>query len=102
MANDTIPTHSAHLPVELIVRIGEFLAGDLCFGVLASLNVACRAVHEETQSVLYETIILRYSEYLIAILGSSTGIGSRSMALKYVRYVYECLGRMVSTLTSCI
>lgn len=50
------------LPVELFGVIGEFLSGDLCFGTLANLNAACRAVQEETLPVLYETLVLRWSD----------------------------------------
>jgi hypothetical protein len=67
MSNGTADPHVVHLPVELIVRIGEFLAGDLCFGVLASLNITCRIVHEETRSVLYHTMFLRYTKDLVAM-----------------------------------
>jgi hypothetical protein len=45
------------LPTELIVVIGEFLAGDLAFGSLAKLNLATRAIHEETLSVLFDTVV---------------------------------------------
>lgn len=68
MENDALQNHLAVLlPIELIVRIGEVLAGDLCFGVLANLNVTCRLVHEESRSVLYDSMFLRYSEVLVAM-----------------------------------
>lgn len=56
------PAIAARLPVELIVSIAEILAGDLCFGSIANLNIACRIVHEETLPVLYETLELQYSQ----------------------------------------
>lgn len=55
-------THDVHLPVELFSVIGGFLAGDLCFGSLASLNATCRGFYEETLPVLYETIVLQWSD----------------------------------------
>lgn len=45
----------AGLPVELLVIVAEFLAGDLCFGTAASLSATCRTVHQETLPVLFET-----------------------------------------------
>lgn len=42
--------------MELIIIIAEMIAGDLCFRTLANLNVACRAIHEETTPVLYATL----------------------------------------------
>jgi hypothetical protein len=56
------------IPVELFSVIGGFLAGDLCFGTLANLNVASKAVMEETLPVLYETIFLQWSESLCGTL----------------------------------
>jgi hypothetical protein len=44
------------LPTELVVVIAEFLAGDLALGSLAQLNLATRAIHEETLPVLFETV----------------------------------------------
>jgi hypothetical protein len=45
------------LPTELIVVIGEFLAGSFAYGSLANLNAATRAVHEETLPVLFDTVV---------------------------------------------
>ena len=68
MENNTPSTRiPLHLPIKLIVRIGEFLADDLCFGVLATLNLTGRIVQEETRSVLYKTMFLAYSKDLLAM-----------------------------------
>jgi hypothetical protein len=48
----------AHLPVELMIIISEFLLGDSLFGTLANLNATCHAIHEETSPVLNETLVL--------------------------------------------
>lgn len=45
------------LPTELIVIIAEFLAGSFAYESLANLNVATRAIWEETLPVLYETVV---------------------------------------------
>lgn len=57
----------ARVPVELLVSIAEILSGDLCFRTLANLNVASRVVHEETLSVLYETLTMQYSRLLVKL-----------------------------------
>lgn len=87
MSNGTVQPHVVHLPVELIVRIGEFLAGDLCFGVLASLNTTCRTVHEETRSVLYHTMVLRYTKDLVATFKKPPA--KRPPGWDSVRYVFN-------------
>lgn len=59
------PINSSHpnamgppqLPTELIVTIAEFLAGSFAYGSLAKLNLATRAVHEETLPVLFDTVV---------------------------------------------
>lgn len=45
------------LPTELIVTIAELLAGDLALGSVAKLNLACRAIHQETLPVLFDTVV---------------------------------------------
>jgi hypothetical protein len=60
------------LPVEVLVIVGQFLAGSYCFGTLANLNSVSKSMHEESQPVLYETLILKYSkEVETSILASS-------------------------------
>jgi hypothetical protein len=55
------------LPIELIVIIGEFLAGSHALKSLASLNVASREVHVEVLPILYETLVwVRYVTWLLA------------------------------------
>lgn len=75
-------THSqaSHLPAEIFSIIGGFLAGDLCFRTLADLNVASRAINEETLAVLYDTIILKWSNNVSDVLKGDKGKG-----WKYVR-----------------
>jgi hypothetical protein len=58
-SSDSKPTD---LPVELLVIVSEFLAGDHCLGTLANFNVASSTVHQETLPVLYETAVWRYEE----------------------------------------
>lgn len=70
------------LPVEVLVIVGQFLAGSYCFGTLANLNSASKSMHQESQPVLYETLILKYSkEVETSILASS------HPGWKYVRCV---------------
>jgi hypothetical protein len=54
---DQLPSQP-DMPPEILGVVSEFLAGQHSFGSLASLNVASRAIHEETLSVLYETLLL--------------------------------------------
>lgn len=44
-------------PLELIVTVSEFLAGDDAFQTLASVNVASKSVKEATLPVLYHAVI---------------------------------------------
>jgi hypothetical protein len=50
------------LPLDAIVIVAEYLAGEKCQATLASLNVASKAVREYTSSILYETLILIMDE----------------------------------------
>jgi hypothetical protein len=52
---------TARLPIELLVIVGRFLAGEQLFATLAAFNVSCRPVHEETLPILYETLTFRYT-----------------------------------------
>ena len=55
---------TARLLGELLVVIGQFLAGAQCFSTLAALNVTRRSTHEETLPILYETLTLPYTATL--------------------------------------
>lgn len=46
------------IPLDVFGVMSEFLAGDNAVGTLASLNLANRAIREETLPVLYETVLL--------------------------------------------
>lgn len=48
----------ARLPVEVIVLVGQFLAGQNSLATLASLTIACKLLQQEAAPVLYETVIL--------------------------------------------
>jgi hypothetical protein len=48
----------AILPLEVIVLVGQFLAGQNSLATLASLTVTCKLLEQETTPVLYETVIL--------------------------------------------
>jgi hypothetical protein len=56
------PSGSLSIPVEVLVIVAEYLAGDLCFGTIANLNATSWTVHEETLPVLYETTIWDYKK----------------------------------------
>lgn len=47
---------SADLPVELLVRIGGFVAGDNAYGTLLSLCLTSKGITQELRSALYETV----------------------------------------------
>jgi hypothetical protein len=44
------------LPLELIVTVAEFLAGDHAFSTLVALHSINRLVRDETSAILYETL----------------------------------------------
>jgi hypothetical protein len=46
------------LPLEVILIVAQFLAGDHAFATLGALHSCSHALKEETSSVLYETIFL--------------------------------------------
>jgi hypothetical protein len=64
MSSEPVPGDAGTqlIPVEVLVIVGQFLAGSYCFGTLANLNSASKALHQESQPVLYETLILKYSK----------------------------------------
>jgi hypothetical protein len=72
-----------NFPAELLVIVSEFLAGDLCFGTIASLNAASWAVHEETLPVLYETTIWDYKKHFRSNL--SPGHQSPEASWKHIK-----------------
>jgi hypothetical protein len=73
---DDVLSDTPRLPVELLVTIAELLAGDGCLDTIARLNIACRRVHEETLSVLYETLSMQYSQVAAeeSPVGSASGL----------------------------
>lgn len=46
------------LPVDVLIVVSEFLAGDHAFGTIAAMNQASHATREGTTPVLYETLFL--------------------------------------------
>lgn len=54
---------SMRLPVELVVLVAEFLLGIHGFGSVASLNVTCKVIQEETRSALYETMEWSHAKF---------------------------------------
>jgi hypothetical protein len=56
------PCDPPSLPIEVLVMIAEFLAGDDFLGTLAHLNLASRMIHQETLPILYETAVWPYEE----------------------------------------
>jgi hypothetical protein len=73
------------LSAEALVWVARHLAGLFAFGTLSNLNVSCRKMHQETLNVLYETVVLRYSESLSGRLASL--LNSHSEGFRHVRYV---------------
>ena len=45
------------LPTECIVLVAEFLAGSFQYRTLAHLAQTSRKIHQETESVLFETLL---------------------------------------------
>jgi hypothetical protein len=50
------------LPVEVLVIIGQFLAGELQLETLANLNATGKSIQRETQAILYESLFLQVFE----------------------------------------
>jgi hypothetical protein len=54
MTSDTAPDDVVGdikiLPVDVLVIVGQFLAGTYCFGTLASLNSTNKIIHPRTSS----------------------------------------------------
>jgi hypothetical protein len=46
------------LPLDVLVTVAEFLAGDHAFGTLAALNRVSHGLRSGTMPVLYETFFL--------------------------------------------
>lgn len=53
----TRPLRRQTFPLEAIVTVSEFLAGDNAFRTLASLSLASKSVREATLPVLYHAVI---------------------------------------------
>lgn len=80
-AHQTETLKESRLPLELLIIIGEVLAGDLCFGSLANLNYTCQAVHAGTLSTLYDTMEMDEK----ALLGLKSDCAVRCEGWKYVK-----------------
>lgn len=65
------------LPLELIVTVAEFLAGDHAFASLAALYSTNHQLREETASILYETLFLDNKDRMPAYLQDETEEGKR-------------------------
>jgi hypothetical protein len=52
----TVKMSPPDLPLDVIVTVAEFLAGDHAFETLAALNQASRTVKQATLAVLFETL----------------------------------------------
>lgn len=55
---------SPKLPLELLVSIACFLAGDNLYGTLLALCMTSKCIREETRPVLYETVEMNDPEVL--------------------------------------
>lgn len=53
----TDPQPEQRLPIECVVTIAQFLAGAYQYGALARLNQISRQIQQETESVLFETLL---------------------------------------------
>jgi hypothetical protein len=51
------PPNEQRLPTECIVLVAQFLAGSFQYGTLAHLARASRKIQQETESVLFETLL---------------------------------------------
>jgi hypothetical protein len=65
------------LPLELIVTVAEFLAGDHAFSTLAALHATSHQLKEETSSILHETLFLDNKERMPAYVQDETEEGKR-------------------------
>lgn len=79
------PPERQILPVELLVIVGQFLAGDRKLGTLASLNSASKPIQEETKAILYETLFLKHSRKVARALSDPT---RTPLKWRYCKYVF--------------
>ncbi|KAJ9098437.1 hypothetical protein QFC20_005956 [Naganishia adeliensis] len=77
-------TPNRDIPLDVLGVISEFLAGDLAFGTLASLNVANHGIREETLPILYETVVFDDIKNLAYYGGG--GKVSKPTRFKYTKY----------------
>ncbi|KAJ9113059.1 hypothetical protein QFC22_006155 [Naganishia vaughanmartiniae] len=77
------------LPLELLVAVGEFLAGSDDYGTLADLSATCHAVRTEMMCVLCETVILLEGDLTIAKTANGSYLIREFLAehRRYIRYM---------------
>jgi hypothetical protein len=70
---DPIVQAAHQFPIEVLVNIARFLAGDNSYGTLAALCVSSKRTHHEVQPILFETVVWdgRLTEQFVA--GKETG-----------------------------
>lgn len=74
------------LPIERIVLVAQFLAGSFHYGTLAHLSQTSRKIHQETESVLFETLLWDTEEKSWILHGGRVPRG-----WSHVKYVLLCL-----------
>lgn len=73
------------LPTEIIVLVGQFLAGNHAFGTLAALHTTSHALKEETTPILYETLFLDNKDNMPFYFQDA---GVEKKMIKYAKSVY--------------
>lgn len=73
--NGIIPQNPPHLPYDLFGEIARSLVADGSYKTAAHLNQTCRAAHEETLPILYETMIVYDAEAFASSLGKTDSKG---------------------------
>lgn len=87
IADGVLSSQEAYeMPADVCGIIAEYLAGDLAFGTLSSLNLTSRHVHLETSQALFETVLFTDAYYDYCMANPPTN-------LKYTRYAKSSTAR---------
>lgn len=87
----TIPSQGlTDLPLEVLVVIARFVAGNNDYGTLLSLCLTCKVVKEELKSTFFETVLQPDINYLQR---PRSGKGVRMDEYRHIKYV--CFARIV-------
>jgi hypothetical protein len=74
---------SVKLPIEILLNIAGFIAGNNDYGTLLAFCMASKQIQEETKSTFYETVLEPDTKYLLSKPGARLGLD----AYRFTKYV---------------